>query len=68
MQAAALSSAVLAVNAARTVYNVRGYRWFDLRDADSSSTSVESQYGLMKDDYTPKPAFSVYHGLIAALG
>ena len=68
MQAAALESAIAAVNSSRGAYNVTGYRWFDLRDADSSSPSVESHYGLMTDDYTAKPAFSVYHGLIAALG
>jgi hypothetical protein len=68
MQAAALKSAIAAVSAARATYNVTGYRWFDLRDADSSSTSVESHYGLMTDDYTAKPAFSVYHALIGALG
>lgn len=68
MQASALRSAIAAVNSARGAYNVTGYRWFDLRDADSSSPNMESQYGLMTDDYTPKPAFWAYHGLIAALG
>ena len=41
---------------------------FDLRDADSSSTSFESQYGLMHDDYTPKAAFPIYKSLVAKLG
>jgi hypothetical protein len=26
------------------------------------------QFGLMRDDYTPKPAFAVYRRLIAELG
>jgi hypothetical protein len=42
-------------------------RWFDLRDADSSSSSFESQYGLMRDDYSPKPAFGAYRALVARL-
>jgi hypothetical protein len=31
------------------------------------SASVEDQYGLMTDMYTPKPAFSVCHAFMSAL-
>jgi hypothetical protein len=41
------------------VYGVTGYFWFDLRDADSGSPNFQQQYGAMRDDYTPKPAFDV---------
>ena len=41
------------------VYGVTDYFWFDLRDADSSSPNFQQQYGVMRDDYTPKPAFGV---------
>jgi hypothetical protein len=64
-QAAVMQAAVAAVDAARARYHVTDYRWFDLRDADSSSTSFENRYGLLKDDYTPKAAFDVYRGLVA---
>jgi hypothetical protein len=67
MQVAAVKAVVNAVYHARGSYNVTGLRWFDLRDADSSSSSFESQYGLMRDDYSPKPAFSAYRALVAAL-
>jgi hypothetical protein len=67
MQVAALKAVVNAVYHARGTYNVTGLRWFDLRDADSSSSSFESQYGLMRDDYSPKPAFSAYRALVASL-
>jgi hypothetical protein len=67
MQTTVLRASVQAVNELRATYNVTDYRWFDLRDADSSSASFESQYGLMTDDYAPKPAFSVYAALVAAL-
>jgi hypothetical protein len=67
-QATALQAIVTAVNKARGAYNVTDLRWFDLRDSNSSSTSFEDQYGLMRDDYTPKPAFAVYQSLIAQLG
>jgi hypothetical protein len=68
MQRTVLRSAVHAVAAARAKYGVTDYRWFDLRDADTADPSFESHYGLMRDDYTPKPAFFTYRDLIARLG
>ncbi|MBO0767241.1 MAG: hypothetical protein J2O48_01025 [Solirubrobacterales bacterium] len=65
-QATVLSGLVGAVSAQRSKLNLATFCWFDLRDADSSSTSFESQYGLMSDSYTPKPAFGDYQQLIAA--
>jgi hypothetical protein len=65
MQVTVMRAAVSAVYRGRLQYNVTGYRWFDLRDADSSASSFESQYGLMRDDYSPKPAFGVYRQLVA---
>jgi hypothetical protein len=67
MQVEVMKAAIDAVNAARAVYSITDYRWFDLRDADSSSPSFESQYGLLRDDYTPKPAFAEFHELVADL-
>jgi hypothetical protein len=58
---------VTAVSAVRSRLGVTDFRWFDLRDADSSSTSFESQYGLLRDNYSPKPAFAVYRELVARL-
>jgi hypothetical protein len=66
-QVTAMRSAIGAVNAARATYNVTDYRWFDLRDNDSASTSFEDQYGLMTDSYAPKAAFATFHDLVAAL-
>lgn len=66
-QSTMLQVGVKAVSDYRATYNVTNYSWFDLRDANSSSRSFESQYGLMTDRYTPKPAFSVYHALMSAL-
>jgi hypothetical protein len=64
-QVTAMRAAVTAVYRARREYNITGYRWFDLRDADSATPNVESQYGLVRDDYSPKTAFQVYRGLVA---
>ena len=67
MQVTVMKAAVDAVYHARGKYNIGGFQWFDLRDADSSSSSFESQYGLMRDDYSPKPAFGAYRALVASL-
>jgi len=68
MQVAVMHAAITAFNANRSQYHITDYRWFDLRDAHSSSTSFEGQYGLMHDDYTPKAAFAAYRQLVATLG
>jgi hypothetical protein len=68
MQRTVLRAAVGAVADARATYGVTDYRWFDLRDADSADPAFESHYGLMRDDYRPKPAFVTYRDLIARLG
>ena len=67
MQETVMEAAIHAVYHARATYNINGLRWFDLRDADSSSPSFENQYGLMRDDYSPKPAFGAYRTLVASL-
>jgi hypothetical protein len=66
-QSTVLAAAVQAVFDYRATFNVTDYRWFDLRDANSSSSSFEDHYGLMSDAYVAKPAFSVYRSLMARL-
>jgi hypothetical protein len=56
-----------AANTYRANYNVTEYFWFDLRDADSGSPNFQQQYGLLRDDYTPKPAFDSYRALVSKL-
>jgi hypothetical protein len=67
MQVTIMKAAIEAIYHARGRYNITGLSWFDLRDADSSSPSFESQYGLMRDDYSPKPGFGAYRALVAKL-
>jgi hypothetical protein len=67
-QAQALTSEILAVNADRAAEHVVSYEMFDLRDDVTGSPSAFDNFGLMTDDYTPKPMFWVYSGLIATLG
>ena len=61
------SALIRAINSVREAYHVTDYRWFDLRDADSSYGDIEAQYGLLRDDYTPKPGFLTYRRLIQQL-
>lgn len=67
MQVTVMRAAIQAVYRARAADNITGLRWFDLRDADSSSSDFETQYGLMRDDYSPKPAFGAYRALVLSL-
>jgi hypothetical protein len=43
---------------------VTDYRWFDLRDHNTSSENFQHHYGLLRDDYSPKPAFEAYRRLV----
>ncbi len=67
-QAEVLETVVRAVHSKATDLNIAAYELFDLRDADSSNPNLMYQFGLLRDDYTPKPAFDVYRRLIAEFG
>jgi hypothetical protein len=67
-QAEVLETVIRAVHEHRGTYNVARYTLFALRDANSSVNSFWQQFGVMRHDYTPKPAFEVYRRLVAELG
>lgn len=74
-QASALGQLVSAVRAYSGTFHVTDYRWFNLRDTNSSPTGslpgasdTFASDGLLTDMYTPKPSFSAYRGLIARYG
>ena len=67
-QAAALESIIRTVHGLRTELNITHYELFGLRDADSHNDVSFFQFGIMRDDYTPKPAFEMYKRLIQELG
>ena len=64
----AVQAIVGTVNAYRGTYHITDLRWFDLRDNNSSDPDFESQFGLMRDNYSPKPAFATYRQLVARWG
>lgn len=67
-QVTVMTAAIETIDEHRVRYGVTDYRWFDLRDADSAHASFESHYGITRDDYSPKPAFDTFRGLVARLG
>jgi hypothetical protein len=66
-QAQAMETMVRAVHDFRGTFNISDYRWFNLRDGDSTSANFQTQYGLMTDRYLPKPAFGLYRSLVSQL-
>jgi hypothetical protein len=59
---------VRTVDALSQELNITHYELFGLRDADSAKDDPFHQFGIMRDDYTPKPAFSTFQRLIQELG
>jgi hypothetical protein len=56
-----------AVHARRQEMNITHWELFALRDADSSKDDPFHQFGIVHDDYTPKPAFEQLRRTIAEL-
>jgi len=72
-QAATLRELVQAARDYSGTFGITDYRWFNLRDSSSTSPTdvvgpTFSSFGLLRDDYGPKPAFADYRALIARLG
>ena len=66
-QAAVLEVIVRAVHDLRGALNITHYEFFSLRDPGGVGAG-HREFGLLRDDYTPKPAFDTYRSLIAELG
>lgn len=67
-QAEVLETIIRTVDALRHELNITHYELFGLRDADSAKDDLFHQFGIVRDDYTPKPAFSTFQRLIQELG
>ncbi len=67
-QAEVLEIIVREIHRLKDQLNITDYEHFALRDADSSNPDIFHQFGLLRDDYTPKPAFEAYRSLIAEFG
>ena len=51
----------------RGTYGITNANWFGLRDNNSAGPDFQSFFGLLRDDYSPKPAFGEYKRLIREL-
>jgi hypothetical protein len=67
-QAEVLDTVVRIVDRLSGPLNIAAYEHFALRDADSANPDPFYQLGLLRSDYTPKPAFHTYRKLIEELG
>ena len=47
--------------------NITHYTLFGLRDADSSKADLFHHFGVLRDDYTPKPAYATFKSLVGEL-
>jgi hypothetical protein len=47
---------------------ITDYRYFNLRDNNSDGTDLFAAVGLLRDDYSRKPAFATFRNLMAELG
>src|SRR4051794_37778958 len=68
MQSKVAEVMIRAASDFRGTYNVTDYRWFNLRDANSSDPGIAQHFGLLRDDYSEKPAFATVAKLFAVLG
>ncbi|MEU7855505.1 hypothetical protein [Nonomuraea sp. NPDC049141] len=66
-QAEVIEEVIRTLDKLRGDLNITGYSLFGLRDANSAGEGLYDRFGLLRDDYTPKPAFSTYSKLIAEL-
>jgi hypothetical protein len=67
-QAVVLERIVRTVHALRADLNITHWELFTLRDADSSKNDLFHRFGVLRDDYSPKPAFHTLRRLISQLG
>ena len=83
-QSKTIEAVVRTIYALKDELNISHYEYHQLRDADSSEFQGDinnnseyndaatllrqHKFGLLKDDYTPKPAFETYRKLIEELG
>lgn len=66
-QATALRALAHTAVAYRGTYHLTDFRWFGLRDNTRRGPNFQSFFGLLRDDYAPKPSFRAYQELIARL-
>jgi exo-beta-1,3-glucanase (GH17 family) len=67
-QAEVIDTVVHSVHELRRELNISHYMLFGLRDADSAKPDLFHRYGILRDDYSAKPAYGTFRRLINELG
>jgi hypothetical protein len=67
-QAAELVDTLEALHAYSGTLGVTDYRYFNLRDNRPDGADLFDNVGLLRPDYSPKPAFALFRDLVARLG
>jgi hypothetical protein len=67
-QSEVIEAVMRAVHRVGHELHVTHYMLFGLRDADSSQPDLFRQFGIVRDDYTPKPAYATFRSLVRDLG
>jgi hypothetical protein len=68
MQEESLEDTVRSVHRYSGELGVTDFRWFNLRDNASTGTDLFAAVGLLRDDYSRKPAFPVFRRLVEETG
>jgi hypothetical protein len=67
-QAESLRASVESVHAFSGTLGVTDYRWFNLRDNRTGGPDLFDSVGLLRDDYSEKPAYATFRELVASVG
>jgi len=67
-QDTALRSTLDAIYRGSATLGVTDYRWFNLRDNDSGGADLFDAVGLLRDDYSEKPAFATFRSFVDQIG
>lgn len=67
-QAEATAAFARAAHRYRGTYGITDFRFFGLRDNNSDGPTFQQHFGLLRDDYSRKPAFEVYRRAVARYG
>ena len=63
-QAQVIEKIIRTILSMKDELNIDTYELFALRDTNTSNQNIFYQFGLLKDDYLPKPAFNIFKQLV----
>jgi hypothetical protein len=67
-QANVIEKIIRTINKLKRELNIAQYEFFNLRDTDSNNPDIFYQFGMLKDDYSPKPCYNVFCQMIIEYG